>query len=187
MMKTDILKTKGDNMSEQDVMTDKMVLQTIWQNEAVDINTLHALLYRLCNAGDNPESDPLQRYTHISWNVYNDKICNVLSYIVTDPDSQVRVYNCKNVTNNDIRNQVGVLPNTALIDFLEGVENNYFLVIDYEAPDKVYECDYLLDILMDTIVYQIISDLNADEIQNIINYINDLDLFDIELYKEYNK
>ena len=188
MMKMDILKTKeGDIMTEQDVMTDKMVLETIWDNKPVDHQTLDALLYRLCHAGDNPDSDTLQRYTHITWNVFDDKICDILSYIVTDDRGWYAIYNCKKITDDDIRNQVGVLPTFSLIDFIEGAESNYFLVVDYEAPDKVYKCDYLVDILMDTVLHDVIYNLNENEIKNIINYINDLDLFDIELYKEYNE
>ena len=79
------------------------------------------------------------------------------------------------------------MPTFSLIDFIEGAESNYFLVVDYEAPDKVYKCDYLVDILMDTVLHDVIYNLNENEIKNIINYINDLDLFDIELYKEYNE
>ena len=79
------------------------------------------------------------------------------------------------------------MPTFALVDFIEGCEFNYFIVVDYEAPDKVYRCDYLLDLLEDTCLKRIINkELNSDDINNVIDYINNLDLFDVVLYEEYN-
>ena len=96
-------------------------------------------------------------------------------------------YDCKEISYEDIRNLVGVLPNYALIDFLQALDNNKYIIIDFEE-DFVYSCYYLLDILKNTTLKEIINDiLYQEDINEIIKFINDLDLFDIELYQLYNE
>lgn len=175
-------------MSEQDIMSDKQVLDIIMNKKEIDNKTLDSLLYRLCDAGDNEDTNSLMNYIHIGTDGYDHKMCNIFNYICGLVDYSIDVYDCRNITNDDIRNQVGVLPTFALVDFIEGYEFNYFIVVDYEAPDKVYRCDYLLDLLEDTCMKRIVNkELEQNNINNVINFINDLDLFDIELYKEYNE
>lgn len=169
------------------IMNDKEVLNIIWNKKEIDNITLDNLLYQLCNAGDNEDTNTLMNYIHIGTDGYDHKICNLFNYICSLVDYSIEVYDCRSITNDDIRNQVGVLPTFALIDFIEGCEFNYFIVVDYEAPDKVYRCDYLLDLLEDTCMKRIINkELNSNDIRKVINYINNLDLFDIVLYEEYN-
>lgn len=176
------------NRSQNMCMNDKEVLDIIMNKKEIDNGTLSALLYRLCNAGDNPDDDKLRIYTHLPDDVYDSKIIGIFSFMCKQLWYGIEVLECKNITKEDIKDKVDVLPVWALIDFLTYLDTNYFMVIDYEAPDFIYECDYLLDILMDTIINDIIyKDLTQDIINNIVDYINDLDLFDVVLYKEYNE
>lgn len=171
-------------------MNDKEVLEIIRNEKKIDNQGLYNLLYRLCNAGDNPddEDDKLRIYTHLSDNVYDSKIIGIFAFICKQLWYGIEVVRCKDITKDDIKDKVDVLPTWALIDYLTYMDDNFFMVIDYEAPDFIYQCDYLLDILMDTIMSDVIlKDLKQDDINNIVNYINDLDLFDIVLYKEYNE
>ena len=169
-------------------MNDKEVLDIIKNKKEINNQTLDTLLYRLCNAGDNPDDDRLRVYTHLPDDVYDSKIIGIFSFVCKQLWYGIEVLECKNITKKDIKDKVDVLPTWALIDFLGYIDTNFFMVIDYEAPDIVYQCDYLLDILMDTVIHDIIrDDLTQDNINDIIEYINNLDLFDIELYKEYNE
>ena len=178
----------GDYMSEQDIMSDKQVLNIIMNKKEIDNKTLDALLYRLCNGGDNEFNDPLRIYTHLYDSEYDSKIISIFSYICKQIWYSVEVLECKHITTDDIKDRVESLPIFPLIAFLEASEFNYFVVVDYEAPDEVYGCDYLLDILEDTCMKRIINkELKQDNINNIVNFIKDLYLFDIELYKEYNE
>lgn len=178
------------NGSQNMCMNDKEVLDIIRNKKKIDNQDLYDLLYKLCNAGDNPddEDDKLRIYTHLSDDVYDSKIISIFAFICKQLWYGVEVLECKRITTDDIKDRVESLPIFSLIAFLEASEFNYFVVVDYEAPDEVYGCDYLLDILMDTIMNDVIlKDLKQDDINNIVNYINDLDLFDIVLYKEYNE
>lgn len=171
-------------------MNDKEVLEIIRNKKKIDNQGLYDLLYRLCNAGDNPddEDDKLRIYTHLSDDVYDSKIIGIFSFICKQLWYGIEVVRCKDITTDDIKDKVDVLPTWALINYLTYMDDNFFMVIDYEAPDFIYQCDYLLDILMDTIMSDVIlKDLKQDDVNNIVNYINDLDLFDIVLYKEYNE
>lgn len=174
--------------NEQNVMSDEKVLDIILNKREIDNKTLDALLYRLCNGGDNEFSDPLRIYTHLQDDVYDSKIISIFAFICKQIWYSVEVLECKYITIDDMKDKVEVLPIFPLIEFLEASEFNYFIVIDYEAPDRVYACDYLLDILEDSCIKRIINeDLNQSNINHVVDFINDLDLFDVELYNEYNK
>lgn len=169
------------------MMSDKEVLNIIWNKKQIDNTTLDSLMYRLCDAGDNEDTNSLMNYIHIGTDGYDHKICDLFNHICNFIDYSIDVFDCRNITNDDIKNQVDILPTFALIEFIEGCEFNYFIIIDYEAPDKVYRCDYLLDLLEDTHLKNIINkELTQDDINEIIDYINNLDLFDVVLYEEYN-
>lgn len=175
-------------MSEQDVCSDERVLEILWNQEELTHNELDSLLYRLFHAGDNPDSDSLQRYTHLTWYDYDRKMSKVLRFIYKFCPN-LDFYDCKEITNQDIRDLVGVLPNSVLADFLEQIDDYYYITINYEE-DSIYECDYLLDISEDTILKEIINDkdiLSQEDINSIVEFISDLDLFDIELYKLYKE
>lgn len=168
-------------------MNDKEALSIIMNKTQVSNKTLDSLLYTLCDAGDNEDTNSLMNYIHIGTDGYDHKICDIFNYICSLVDYSIDVFDCRNITNDDIRNQVGVLPTFALVDFIEGCEFNYFIIVDYEAPDKVYTCDYLLDLLEDTCLKRIINhELEQKDIDDVIAFINDLDLFDTVLYEEYN-
>lgn len=169
-------------------MNDKEVLNIIFSKKEIDNDNLYDLLYQLCDAGDNPEDNKLRVYTHLPDDVYDSKIIGIFSFVCKQLWYGIEVIECKNITKRDIKDKVDVLPTWALIDFLNYMDTNYFMVIDYEAPDFIYPCDYLLDILMDTIMNNVISeDLEQNHVNKIIDYINNLDLFDIVLYEEYNE
>lgn len=174
-------------MTEQDVCNDKRVLEILWNEEELTHQELDSLLYRLFHAGDNPDSDTLQKYTHLTWYDYDKKMSEILKFIY-NKFHNLSFYDCKEVNYEDIRNLVGVLPNYALVEFIEALDNKYYIVIDFEE-DFVYACDYLLDILEDTVFKSIIADntLYPEDIHEIIKFINNLDLFDIELYNLYNE
>lgn len=174
------------SMIKQNVYSDKEILEILFNKKELNHQELDSLLYRLFHAGDNPESDTLQRYTHLTWYDYNQKMSKILKFIYDFCD-YLSFYDCKEISCEDIRNLVGVLPNYALIDFLQALDNNKYIIIDFDE-DFVYNCDYLLDILKDTILKEIINDvLYQEDINEIIKFINDLDLFDIELYQLYNE
>ena len=165
-------------MIKQNVCSDKKILEILFKEKELTHQELEYLLYRLFHAGDNPESDTLQRYTHLTWYDYNQKISKILKFIYDFCD-YLSFYDCKEVSCEDIRNLVGVLPNYALIDFLQALDNNKYIIIDFEK-DFVYNYDCLLDILRDTMLKEIINDILCQEdINEIIKFINDLDLFDI--------
>lgn len=173
-------------MIKQSVCSDKKILEILFKEKELTHQELEYLLYRLFHAGDNPESDTLQRYTHLTWYDYNQKISKILKFIYDFCD-YLSFYDCKEVSCEDIRNLVGVLPNCALIDFLQALDNNKYIIIDFEE-DFVYNYYCLLDILRDTMLKEIINDILCQEdINEIIKFINDLDLFDIELYQLYNE
>lgn len=175
-------------MTEQDVCSDKEVLEILFNEKELTHQELDSLLYRLFHAGDNPDSDTLQRYTHLTWYDYDKKMSKILKFIYNFCDN-LSFYDCKEVNYEDIRNLVGVLPNYALIEFLQALDNKYYIVIDFEE-DFVYDCDYLLEVLEDTVFKNIINDkdiLCQEDINEIIKFIDDLDLFDIELYQLYNE
>ena len=58
-------------------MNDEEVLNIILNKKEIDNYTLSELLYRLCNAGDNPDDDKLRIYTHLPDYVYDSKIIGI--------------------------------------------------------------------------------------------------------------
>lgn len=175
-------------MTKQDVYSDKEVLEILFNEKELTHQELASLLYRLFYAGDNPNSDTLQRYTHLTWYDYEKKMSKILRFIYNFCD-YLSFYDCKEVNYEDIRNLVGVLPNYALIQFIEAIDNNRYIIIDFEE-DFIYPCYHLLEILEDVVFKELINDegiLSQEDINSIVEFINDLDLFDIELYKLYNE
>lgn len=170
-------------------MKDKEVLDIILNKKEISNEMLYNLLYRLCNAGDNPndKDETLRVYTHLTDDAYDSKIIGILSFICRQLWYSIEIIRCIDVTKEDIKDKVDVLPTWALIEFLTYLDEDNFMVIDYEAPDFIYNCNFLLDILIDTIINDAIKDLKQDDINNIVDYIHDLDLFDIVLYEEYHE
>lgn len=175
-------------MTEQDVCSDKEVLEILFNKKELTHQELDSFLYRLFYAGDNPDSDTLQRYTHLTWYDYEKKMSKILRFIYKFCPN-LDFYDCKEITNQDIRDLVGVLPNYALIQFIEAIDNSRYIIIDFEE-DFIYKCYHLLEILADIVFKELINDkdiLFQEDINSIVEFISDLDLFDIELYKLYNE
>lgn len=173
-------------MSEKDVCSDEKVLEILWKKEAINHMELKNLLYRLCHTADNSDCDSMQNYTHLSESVYDSRIVKIFNFISESFNLNCKVFYTKEVTKDDIKDQVDCLPELKLIQFLKAYNMNYFIFVDYEAPDEVYGCDYLLDILMDTSFNRMIHLIPGKEIRKIIDFIDDLDLFDVELYNLKN-
>ena len=101
-------------------MNDKDVLDIIQNKKKIDNENLYNLLYRLCNAGDNPddEDDNLRIYTHLSDDVYDSKIINIFAFVCKQLWYGIEVIRCMDITKEDIKDKVDVLPTWALIDYL---------------------------------------------------------------------
>ena len=68
-------------MIKQNVYSDKEILEILFSKKELNHQELDSLLYRLFHAGDNPESNTLQRYTHLTWYDYNQKMSKILKFI----------------------------------------------------------------------------------------------------------
>ena len=175
----------------QEIMTDKEVLEILWNQEIIDNEKLDTLLYRLFHSADLPDEDSLQKYSHLTWYDFDRKMADILTFICNLNDlyeCNFRIWDVKDINNSVIIDQVGVLPEINLIEFLEGTLNHYYISVDYEAPNQVDSWDFLRDVLEYTYLKKIINNtFNQDDINKVIEFIDDLDLFDIELYKLYNE
>ena len=165
-------------------MNDEKILNIILKKETINNETLNDVLYRLCFASNH--KDTLQYYRHIPWNVYNNKIYKILNYTCKQIWYSIKVTECKTITNEDIKNEVDILPTCSLIKFIKASISCDYIIIDYENYDEIHECYSLLDVLQTSCIQEVIKNLEQSNIDNIIEYIHNLDLFDIELFKEYN-
>ena len=158
------------------MMSDKEVKEIYFKEKKC--SNINDFLYRIIKSVDEFD-DNLRLHSPLSGNDYEKKICKIIKYLVSLSDGTLAFYRCKSWNNKEyIREQVDVLPNSSLIDFINGIEWNFFILVDYEAPDKVYACDLLIEIY-DNIVVGIIKNLEQEDVDDVINYINNLDIFDI--------
>lgn len=159
------------------MMSDKEVKEIYFKEKKC--SNINDFLYRIIKSVDEFDDD-LRLNSPLSGNDYEKKICKIIKYLVSLSDGTLAFYMCKSWNNKEyIREQVDVLPNSSLIDFINGIEWNFFILVDYEAPDKVYACDLLIEIYDNIVDLGIIKNLEKEDVDDLINYINSLDIFDI--------
>lgn len=179
-------------MNESNLMSDERVLNIVFNKEEISNSELYKLLFRLLDSGDNYNSDDsLIKYCHIDSGTYDSRMIQIIQFICSLHDMMnFDIFECKNITKDTLKNMVDVLPEFRLIQFIEASITNFFVVVDYEYFDNVIACDSLLDILEKTFFKDIILDndlISNDDINNVIKFIWNLDLFDIELYNLHNR
>lgn len=179
-------------MNKSNLISDERILNIIFNKEKISNSELYKLLFKLLDSGDNYNShDSLIKYCHIDSSTYDSKMIQIIQFICSLHDMMnFDVFECKNITKDTIKNMVDVLPEFRLIQFIEASVTNFFVVVDYEYFDNVIACDSLLDILEKTFFKDIINDndlISNDDINDIIKFIWNLDLFDIELYNLHNR
>ena len=159
------------------MLSDKEVKQIYFKEKKC--SNVNDFLYRIIKSVDEPD-DTLRLKTPYIGNDYEKKICDIIKYIVSLADGTLAFYRCREWNNEEyIKEQVGVLPNSSLVDFINGIEWNFFILVDYEAPDKVYACDLLIEIYDNIVELGTIKELEQKDIDDLIEYINSLDIFDI--------
>lgn len=159
------------------MLSDKEVKQIYFKEKKC--SNINGFLYRIIKSVDEFDDD-LRLNSPLSGNDYERKVCKIIEYLVSLSDGTLAFYRCKEWNNTEyIKEQVGVLPNSSLIDFINGIEWNFFILVDYEAPDKVYGCDLLIEVYDNIVDLGIIRDLEQEDIDDLIEYINNLDIFDI--------
>jgi len=161
------------------MMNDSLVKDIYFKNKVCSKDEINSFLYRLIKSVDEFDDD-LRLNNSLNGNDYERKICKIIEYLVSLSDGTLAFYRCREWNNNDfIREQVGILPHSSLIEFINAIDWNYFILVDYEAPDKIYGCDLLIEVYDNLVELGIIKNLEQEDINDLINFINNLELFDI--------
>lgn len=140
---------------------------------------LSSLFWELFDIADNPLEN--QNYTYIIGDLtnYEIKITKGVNFLCQNILTDAKFLRCKNYHDDDvIKDEVGVLNHIGLIELINAYDWNFFILIDYEAPDDVIGMDYFLDLFDAWHIGEIIFELEQEDIDKMIKFLNELDLFD---------
>ena len=72
-----------------------------------------------------------------------------------------------------------------LIEFIKGTWLNSIVLVDFEGQDKVYRSNSLMDVYTKHLESVILDEdiIIQDDIDDIISFIYNLDLFDVEMIR----
>lgn len=166
-------------------MNDLEIIDIIINKKELNNEELNRLLYRLFESGDNP-LDTLRKHTRIGDCYYFDKMIDVLNCICRQTEGWFKVFNPDFTVTDDIHDMVDMLGPDMLIEFIKGTWLNSIVLVDFEDQDKVYRSNSLMDVYTKCLEDIILDEdiILQDDIDDIIRFIYNLDLFDITLTGE---
>lgn len=165
-------------------MNDLEIIDIIRNKKELNNEELNELLYRLFESGDYA-LDTLRNYTRIGDCYYFDKMIDVLNCICRKTDGWFKIFNPDFTVTDDIHDMVDMLGPDMLIEFIKGTWLNSIVLVDFEGQDKVYRSDSLMDVYTKHLESIILDEdiIIQGDIDDIIEFIYNLDLFDVEMIR----
>ena len=93
-------------MNESNLMSNKRVLNIIFNKEEISNSELYKLLFKLLDSGDNYDShDSLIKYCHIDSGTYDSRMIQIIQFICSLHDMNFDVFECKDITKDTIKDR----------------------------------------------------------------------------------